>query len=123
MYGSMSFVSPRNLDSINNIIRRLLEESSPELCCVSPEEIISVCHHCSEVLLSEGTLLQVKTPVHVLGDLHGQFPDLLHFFEKIGYPPHCRCLFLGDYVDRGKQSIEVAVLLFCYKIKFPGSVY
>lgn len=44
-------------------------------------------------------------------------------FEYGGFPPESNYLFLGDYVDRGKQSIETIVLLLCYKVKFPENFF
>lgn len=57
------------------------------------------------------------------GDTHGQYYDLLRIFEYGGFPPEANYLFLGDYVDRGKQSIEVAVCILAYKIKYPENFF
>lgn len=61
--------------------------------------------------------------VNIVGDIHGQYFDLLRIFDFVGYPSSNNTfLFIGDYVDRGKQSIEVVALLYALKMKYPEDV-
>ena len=80
------------------------------------EEINWVLSQVSSLFMSQPINLDLDIPVNICGDIHGQFPDLLQIFFKLGFPDKKNYLFMGDYVDRGQQSFEVIMLLFCYKI-------
>ena len=75
-----------------------------------------------KIIKEQKMLVELEAPLHVCGDIHGQYYDLLRIFEHCGYPGEYNYLFLGDYVDRGKQSLETVCLLLCYKIKYPEKV-
>jgi len=80
-----------------------------------------MCHWISP-LIKELSIVDELCLWHA-GDIHGQYSDLLRLFEYGGFPPHANYLFLGDYVDRGKQSLETICLLLAYKIKYPENFF
>jgi len=82
-----------------------------------------MCKQACDVFLAQDPLLELEAPIKVVGDIHGQYHDLLRLFEFGGFPPESNYLFLGDYVDRGKQSLEVITLLIAYKMKFPENFF
>lgn len=86
-------------------------------------EIELICMKAREVFLSQPSLLKLKSPTKVVGDVHGQFPDLLRILKLSGDPSETGYLFLGDYVDRGKQSLETITLLLLYKIKYSQTFF
>ena len=76
-----------------------------------------------KIIAQEPSLLEIESPCIVVGDIHGQFTDLLKVFDIGGNPLEIRYLFLGDYVDRGPKSLEVICLLFALKIQYPDKIY
>jgi serine/threonine-protein phosphatase PP1 catalytic subunit len=75
------------------------------------------------IMIEQPMLLELEAPIQVCGDTHGQFNDLLTIFKLFGAPEKSNYLFLGDYVDRGKQSLECICLLMAYKIKYPNNFF
>jgi hypothetical protein len=66
-------------------------------------------------------------PAVIVGDLHGQYYDLLSLLDSVGFPngpdaPAARLVFLGDYVDRGQFSCEVLLTLLALKVAYPTRV-
>ena len=69
-----------------------------------------------EILSKESNVQDVKCPVTVCGDVHGQFHDLMELFKIGGRSPDTNYLFMGDYVDRGYYSVETVTLLVTLKV-------
>ncbi|GAB4813685.1 hypothetical protein N2152v2_000731 [Parachlorella kessleri] len=111
---------------LDDIIDRLLDarQSRPgKQVQLSEQEIRQLCLTAKEIFMSQPNLLELEAPIKICGDIHGQYSDLLRLFEYGGFPPEANYLFLGDYVDRGKQSLETICLLLAYKIKYPENFF
>ena len=67
-------------------------------------------------MTKESNVQEVKCPVTVCGDVHGQFHDLMELFRIGGKSPDTNYLFMGDYVDRGYYSVETVTLLVTLKV-------
>lgn len=121
---AMSEIKEIDLD---DFIKRLLDAGYAgkvtKSVCLKNAEITAICQRAREVFLSQPALLELDAPVKIVGDVHGQYTDLIRMFEMCGFPPNSNYLFLGDYVDRGKQSLETILLLLCYKLKYPENFF
>ena len=76
-----------------------------------------------EILAQESNVQEVKCPVTVCGDVHGQFHDLMELFRIGGKSPDTNYLFMGDYVDRGYYSVETVSLLVTLKVSLHALNY
>ncbi|KAG2270317.1 hypothetical protein Bca52824_064872 [Brassica carinata] len=109
-------------DLVNKVISTLLRPQTWEppvdrKFFLSFHELAELCFAAKQIIEQEPTVLQLYAPIKVFGDLHGQFGDLMRLFYEYGYPSrqgdisYIDYLFLGDYVDRGKHSLETILLL------------
>ncbi|KAJ6670462.1 SERINE/THREONINE-PROTEIN PHOSPHATASE BSL3 [Salix viminalis] len=92
-------------------------------------EIADLCDSAERIFSGEPSVLQLKAPIKIFGDLHGQFGDLMRLFDEYGAPStagdiaYIDYLFLGDYVDRGQHSLETITLLLALKVEYPNNVH
>ena len=96
------------------------------------EDIISLTNECMDIVRCQPNVLRVRVPVKVFGDFHGQYQDMMRFFDLWRGPIESSrggdiesydYLFLGDYIDRGDNSLETICLLMALKVKFPTQIH
>ena len=84
------------------------------------------------ILEKDRSLIRIRSPCKIFGNLYGIYNDLMRYFESYGNPSDdnqmgditvMQYIFLGDFCDRGYNSLEVILLLFALKIKYPEFIY
>jgi diadenosine tetraphosphatase ApaH/serine/threonine PP2A family protein phosphatase len=126
---------PEAADSVHKrVINKLLlprswEPPADRSFILNADEIDELCLAAEEKFKQEPTVLKLRAPTKIFGDLHGQFGDLMRLFAEYGSPStvgdiaYIDYLFLGDYVDRGAFSLETMSLLLALKVEYPDSVH
>lgn len=89
---------------------------------LSRELLLDIVKKAQDLFHGEPNMLKLNDPITIVGDIHGQYYDLVKLFEVGGGPGDTQYLFLGDYVDRGSFSVEVVALLYATKIRYPKRV-
>ena len=96
------------------------------------EEILNLIKEVKPLLEKDQSLIRIRSPCKIFGNLYGLYNDLMRFFESYGNPSDdnqmgdinvMQYIFLGDFCDRGFHSLEIIFLLFALKIKYPQFIY
>ncbi|CAI5451702.1 unnamed protein product [Caenorhabditis angaria] len=124
--GSLAIETELPKLDIDELIIKVLSVGKPEKSLtrtIKEQDLIALCTLARTIFLQQSVFIEVTAPIKICGDVHGQYSDVLRLFSITGFPPQHNYLFLGDYVDRGHQNIEVITLFFCYKIKYPENFF
>ena len=96
------------------------------------EEIEMLVEEVIPILSKENSLIKIRSPCKIFGNIYGVYNDLMRFFESFGNPSDSmqngdinvmQYIFLGDFCDRGLYSLEVVLLLLALKVKYPDFIY
>lgn len=130
-----------NEDLVNKVIDTFLRpfdwytsevEELHRVFPLSIDEIDSLINEAAKVIPRDQTLVRLRSPAKVFGNIYGQYNDLMRFFESYGHPSDdntmgdihlLQYVFLGDFCDRGNYSLEVILLLLALKVRYPDHIY
>lgn len=96
------------------------------------EHVLELAREFQFLMQEQKVMPSLRTPVKIFGNIHGNFIDLMRFFDSWKAPTSealggdiesFAYVFLGNYVDRGTRSLEVICLLFALKIKYPDQIH
>ena len=138
----MQSIRSFNYTLINNFIDKLLRpfdwfdnSKMDEIHNKFPfllKDIYSLIKEVQPILESEKSLIKIRSPCKIFGNIYGDYNGLMRFFESFGNPSDdnqngdinvMQYIFLGDFCDRCYYSLENILLLFALKVKYPEFIY
>ena len=100
---------------------------------INKNVIINLCNAMINLLKGGKPIIKLRPSIKIFGSIHSQYHDLMRLFHTHGAPETDKkfktdidgidYLFLGNYVDKGKYSLEVICILFALKIKKPKLIH
>ena len=88
---------------------------------IEKDNLMKICELARECLLEDQTVVRIRPHVHIIGDLKGNYNSIWDMIQTNETTD--QFLFLGDYVNYGKNSIEVITLVLCMKLIAPNQVF
>jgi protein phosphatase len=114
---------PEKIQGMMTYIDNSLQDFPDAPILIDDTFACEVIHAGQSVFAKESNVFDLSGDFAVVGDIHGNLSTLLRIFNRLGWPPARRYLFLGDYVDRGQYSCEVILILYGLKALFPDQIF
>uniref|UniRef100_A0A8C4X431 Serine/threonine-protein phosphatase n=1 Tax=Erpetoichthys calabaricus TaxID=27687 RepID=A0A8C4X431_ERPCA len=123
-----SYAGPRLSFPLTVVHTNALLSGFKQQQTLHPRYVLQLLHETKKFLKHMPNIIHLSTTytrqITVCGDLHGKLDDLLLIFYKNGLPsdenPY---LFNGDFVDRGKKSMEIIIILFAFLLVYPNNMH
>ena len=112
--------------NIDKIIEKLLTvrgQKPGKQADLREDEIKYIIDKSLQIIKDQKALVELEAPLKICCDIHEQYDVLLYIFDFCGFPDKINYLLLGNYIDFGKEGLEVICLLLSYKIKYPEKLH
>ncbi|KAH7728741.1 serine/threonine protein phosphatase PP1 isozyme 1 [Aphelenchoides avenae] len=116
-------VPPFDVDSLIDRLMAIGKPNTGISTSITEADVMTLLTAAKDLFMEQPMMLELDPPLYIVGDIHGQFTDLMRIFNKTGFPSTSNYLFLGDYIDRGKMNMEVILLLLAFKVKYPETFF
>lgn len=104
-----------------NLLTQKKKLGNGEKVDIEKGNLIQICDLAKTCLLQDSTVLHIKPRLHIIGDLRGNYNTIWNLISTIESTD--KFLFLGDYVNNGKHSVELMTLILCLKLLAPRQVF
>jgi len=105
-------------------------KNTEQIIELNKDLITKLINDCKNFLMKSPTVITLRSPVKIFGNINGQYNDLMRYFSLFGRPSELRgdiesldYLFLGNIVNRGAFSLETFCLLIALKVKYNANFH